>query len=292
MNKNQKKKERQDFFTNLLRFLILILVFLLIITLFYLFYNFFWLKYQESRIVNYNINLHNQLERKSSEILDKVNRNISFTGQNSTEIKQDLEIAKQENAKLSEIIADYESKSSDLKSSSNPDYENLREKIKESFLIKKEAITDFQEVNNYLICLGEKTVLLVVLQEKITPYNQDPDLLNSQGAIDKANREIQEDSNKAIVEMQKIPECFSNRLSPYLDQNLLKIIQDSSIIIEDQVKIQSQNEQKTAEVEIPLFESKNRKFLESPLNLLSQSEEKLKNVNQNIETAISEIEKK
>jgi ribosomal protein S18 len=296
MTKTKQRKDSEFFLARLLKLLILIVILVLLFFIGYLLYRHFWLKSKETELVNYNINIHNQLERKSSEILDRVNRNIKFTGQSSDEIRQDLKIARNENEKLSEIIQDYETRGNDLKDSKNQTSQNLKKEIENSFEVKKTAVRTFQEVNNYLICLGENTVDFVILQEKLTFYAENEGEISSEGAVDKANRELEGLNLKAINSIEKIPSCFKGPLVDYKDPEIDKIIQESSEFIDENSKIKQIEEtgenkkSQTSENEIPIFKNQNRAYLEIPVSLISEAKENIKKANQKVEQASERVE--
>jgi hypothetical protein len=296
MTKTKQRKDSEFFLARLLKLLILIVILLLLFFIGYLLYRHFWLKSKETELVNYNINIHNQLERKSSEILDRVNRNIKFTGQSSQEIKEDLEIARNENEKLSEIIQDYENRLGDLRDSENKTSQNLKKEIENSFEVKKTAVSIFQEVNNYLICLGENTVDFVILQEKLTFYAENEGEISSEGAVVKANRELEGLNLKAINSIEKIPGCFKGSLVDYKDPEIDKIIQETSEFIDENSRIRDLNETaetataQNSELEIPIFKTENRAYLEMPISLIADAKENIRRVNERVEQAADGVE--
>lgn len=290
MTKNQKKKNKLSFFTQLLRVLILILVFTLILISSYLLYTNFWLRFKDARAINHNIKLHNQMERKTSEVLDRINRKIAFNKYSSQEIQVSLETARQENAKLTEIIAEYQSKSKELKPSNNLAGQNLKQGIIDSFEVRSQVLLNFQEVNNYLICLGQNTLKLTKLQEQTKFYTDNPEKINTDGSLARFNRQLAELSETANQDMAKIPSCFTEKLKPYKDPDLKNLIQESQEILLENIQINTEKQSKLNQnLELPLFLDENRQMLEAPLELLTESESKLAEIDAKLQILVDKI---
>lgn len=287
MTKNQKKKNRQSFITQLLRFLIIFLLLFFIILLGYIFYIHFWLKFQETRIVNHNIRIHNQMERKASEVLNDINRKIVFNTNSLQDVKENLDIARQENDKLTKIIEEYEFKTTQLKPGNKPASQELKNEIARSFDTKANVLANFQEVNNYLICLGGQTLKLRELQELTSFYANNPDKINTEGSLAGVNKELAELSQNASQDIAKIPNCFTENLKPFLDPKLEILIKESQEILLQEIKITTtRQETPDLNLQIPLFLEENREVLESPLKLLEKSKLELEEANQMVEKQI------
>jgi hypothetical protein len=289
ITKYQKKKNKQKLLQNIFKLLALVLFIFLILAIIYTFYFAVYLKFKEAKILNDNISLYNSQERKTSAILNDISQKITFNTKNSETTRENLEMASQENQKLTEIITTYQNLDKKLKTSSNKQTQNVNQEIANSFQTKARVIANFQEVNNYLICLGRQTLSLKRLEEELLLYSNNQSLFTNQESIQNFEKKVSELSQTADRDINNIPNCFTQSIKKYQKSELESVIKQTQEVLSQKINIrisQQETEENLQDSEIPLFLDQNRIYLESPLELLNQSEKDLETANQKIKQKI------
>jgi chromosome segregation ATPase len=258
--------------------LFVVIICILSVLLFYLLLNFFQKSY-ENKIVNDNLRIHNQLENKVFEILQKVNleTNVSLE-EDPNEINTKLDTIQSENQKITEIITKYEN--TKLNPGNSQKTKELASLLEENLEIESQTLRDYQEVNNYAVCVGRRTINLAKLQISINEIKKNQDVLeNNPDYIKVFIKNLSPNIDLASAEIQKIPDCLSANLKK--SDELEPLIKETDVFLQN-LKSDLKN---TSNQNLPLYTKK--EILEKPIKNINL--DKVKDSNQRIKDYLANL---
>ncbi len=273
----------------ILKFLIITFITLIILILSFATYQYVWIPYRLDVKANYNLKIHNRLERNSSATLSQIYTLLQFENQDLEQTKNDLESAREKNIELESLAKEYELAKSQLKTSDSEKLQNLNKTLVDSFEVKKNALNDFQEINLYLLCVGETIKDFQVFEEELIFAQEETSriLENNPENIEVIKAQLLQKVENLNQNLQKIKTCYKGPLSKYNDSDLAKLIFDTENFFVDFVNTV---DSKNINIEIPLFSRRGIEVLSRPFLEIESSKKQVENSNNRIDKAISEWE--